>query len=74
MGCVYKLKSPSLLFLPSIKTYYSIAWLLQGDEFYAIHKDGQSLLRVVVYDHIQIGEKITIVELGRVLDSCYMLL
>ena len=44
MGDVYKLKSPSLLFLPSIKTCYDIAWLLQGDEFYAINKDGQALL------------------------------
>ena len=59
MGGVYKLKSPRLL---------------QGDEFYAINKDGQALLQVVVDDHIQIGEKLTTSELGRVLDSFYMLL
>ena len=62
------------MFLPSIKTCYDIAWLLQGDEFYAINKNGQALLHVVVDDHIQIGEKQTTSELGRVLDSYYMLL
>ena len=73
MGGVYKLKSPSLLFHPSIKTCYDIAWLLRGDEFYA-NKDGQDQLQAVVDGHIQIGEKPTTSELGRVLDFCYMLL
>ena len=73
MASVYKLKSPILLFLRSTKTCYDIAWLLQGDEFYAINKYGQALLHVVVDDHIQIGENLTTSELGRVLYSCYML-
>ena len=74
MSGVYKLKSHILLFLLPIKTCYGISWLLQGDEFYAINKDGQALLQVVVDDHIQIGEKLTTSELGRVLDYFYMLL
>ena len=62
------------MFLPSIKTCYDVGWFLQGDEFYEINKYGQALLQVVVDDHIQIGEKLTTSELGRVLDSCSMLL
>ena len=74
MGGVYKLKLPNILFLPSIKTCYGIAWLLQGDEFYAINKVSQALLQVAIDVHIQSGEKLTTSELGRVLDSYYMLL
>ena len=73
MGGVYKTKSPSLLFTPSIKTCYDIASLLQGDEWYAINKDGQALIQSVVYEHIQIGEILTS-ELGWVSASCYMFL
>ena len=58
------------MFLPSIKTCYDIAWLLQGDEFYAINEVSQALLQVAIDVHIQIGEKLTTSELGRVLDSC----
>ena len=43
MGGVYKTKSPSLLFTPSIKTCYDIVWLVQGVEFYAINTDTQAL-------------------------------